>query len=134
MDSFLTPYGLSNPGQEKLQFTPFWGGPKPGCSDGLCTVTIESHNFFVLGPILVKFHIRNRLFESFRTMFRTWWGGEVKLHFTPVHTLRQLKRDEALIPPLERVVGFERGTVRKLHAGLGGGPNLKSVGLTVEEK
>ena len=24
--------------------------------------------------------------------------------------------------------------VRKLHAGLGGGPNLKSVGLTVEEK
>ena len=29
---------------------------------------------------------------------------------------------------------MERGTVRKLHAGLGGGPNLKSVGLTVEEK
>ena len=29
---------------------------------------------------------------------------------------------------------FERGTVRKLHAGFGGGPNLDSVRLTVEEK
>ena len=49
MESFLTPYGLSNYGQEKLQFTPFWGGPKPVYSDGLCAGTIESHNFFVLG-------------------------------------------------------------------------------------
>ena len=44
-------------GKEKLQFTPFWGGPKPGCSDGLCARFIESHNFFVLRPIVVKFHI-----------------------------------------------------------------------------
>ena len=29
MDSFLTPYDLSNSGQENLQFTPFWGVPKP---------------------------------------------------------------------------------------------------------
>ena len=106
MDSFLTPYCLSNSGQEKLQFTPFWGGPKPGCSDGLCTGTIESHNFSVLGPILVKFHIRTRLIESFRTMFRMWWYAEEKLNFTPVHTLRQLKRDKALFPPLGRVVDF----------------------------
>ena len=77
-------------GEEKLHFTPFWGGPKPGCSDGLCTGTIESHNFFVLGPILVKFYIRNRLIERFPTIFRTWGCGEEKLHFTPVHTLRQL--------------------------------------------
>ena len=49
MESFLTPYGLSNSGQEKLQFTPFRGGPKPVCSDGLRAGTIESHNFFVLG-------------------------------------------------------------------------------------
>ena len=50
MDSFLTPYayGLSNSGQEKWQFTPFWGGPTPVCSDGLRTGTIESHNFFCL--------------------------------------------------------------------------------------
>ena len=106
MDSFLTLYGLSNSGQEKLQFTPFWGGPKPGCSDGLCTGTIESHNFFFLGPILVKFHIRTRLVESFPSTFRFWWCAEEKLHFTPFHTLRQLKRDKALIPPLRRVVGF----------------------------
>ena len=52
MKSFLTPYGLPNSGLEMLQFTPIWGGPKPGCSDGLSTGTIESHNFFVLGPIL----------------------------------------------------------------------------------
>ena len=106
MDSFQTPYGLSNSGQEKLQFTHFWGGPKPGWSDGLCTGTIESHNFVVLGPILVKFHIRTRLIESFPTNFRTWWCAEEKLHFIPFHTLRQLKRDEALFPPLGRVVEF----------------------------
>ena len=56
------------------------------------------------------------------------------MHFTPDHTLRQLKREEALIPPFRGVVEFERGTVRKLHADLRGGPNLKSVGLRVEEK
>ena len=95
MDRFVTPYGLSNSGEEKSQFTPFWGGPKRSCSDGLCTGTIERHNFFVLGPILAKFHIRTRLIESFPTIFRTWWCAEEKLHFTPFHTLRQLKRDKA---------------------------------------
>ena len=106
MESFLTPYGLSKSGQEKLQFTPFLGDPKPVCTDGLRAGFIESHNFFVLGPILVKFHIRPRLIDSFPTIFRTWWCGEEKLHFTAVHTLRQLKRDEALITPLRRVVEF----------------------------
>ena len=95
MDSFVTPYGLSNSGEEKLQFTPFWGGPKPGCSDGLRAGNIESNNIFFLGTILVKFHIRPRLIESFPMIFRTWWYAEEKLHFTPFHTLRQLKRDEA---------------------------------------
>ena len=95
MDSLLTPYGLWNSGQEKLQFTPFWVGPKPVCSDGLRAGTIESHNFFVFGPIMVKFPIRNRLFESFPTIFWTWWCAEEELHFIPFHTLRQLKRDEA---------------------------------------
>ena len=55
MYSFQTPYGLSNSGELKLQFTPFWGGPKLGCSDGLRAGIIESHNFFVLSLILVKF-------------------------------------------------------------------------------
>ena len=95
MDSSLTPNGVSISGKEKLQFTPFWGVPKPGCSNSLRAGFIGSHNFFVLGPILVKFHIRTRLIESFPTIFRTWWCGEEKLHFTPFHTLRQLKRDEA---------------------------------------
>ena len=90
----------------KIAVHTYLGGLKPVCSDGLHAGTIESHNFFVLGPILVKFHIRTRLIESFRTIFWTWWCGEEKLHFTPVHTLRQLKRDEALIPPPRRVVEF----------------------------
>ena len=67
---------------------------------------LSSHNFFVLCPILVKFHIRTRLIESFPTIFRTWWCGEEKLHFTPVPTLRQLKRDEAVFPQLGSVVEF----------------------------
>ena len=60
---------------------------------------IESHNFFVLRRILVKFHIRTRLIENFPLTYRSWSCAEEKLHFTPVHTLRQLKRDEALFPP-----------------------------------
>ena len=40
------PYSLPNSDEEKLQFTPFWGGPKPGCSDSVCAGIIESHNFF----------------------------------------------------------------------------------------
>ena len=100
------PYGLSNPGEEKLQFTPFWGGSQPGCSDGLSAGIIKSHKFIVLGSILVKFHIRTRLIESFQTMCGTWCCADEKLHFTPFHTLHQLKRDEALFPPLGRVVEF----------------------------
>ena len=90
----------------KVAVHTFFGGPKPICSNGLSAGTIESQNFFVLGPILVKFHIRTRQIEGFPTIFRTWWCAKEKLHFTPVHTLRQLKRDEALIPPLGRVVEF----------------------------
>ena len=41
-------YGLSNSGEEKLQFTPLGGGPKPGCSDTVRTGIIESRNFFCL--------------------------------------------------------------------------------------
>ena len=120
MESFLTQYDLWNSGQEKLQFTPFYGGPKPGSSNGFCTGTIESHNFFVLGPILVKFHIRTRLIDGFPTIFRTWWCGKEKLHFTPFHTLRQLKRDEARFHHLGGSQSFERGTGRYLYAGFGG--------------
>ena len=32
----------------------FWGCPKPGCSDGLCTGTIESHNFFVRTRVIPR--------------------------------------------------------------------------------
>ena len=42
----------------KIAVHTYLGGLKPVCSDGLRAGTIESHNFFVLGPILVKFHIR----------------------------------------------------------------------------
>ena len=126
MDSFLTPYDLSNSGEEKLQFTPFCGGPKPGCSDGLCTGTIESRNFFVLGPILVKFHIRTRLIESFRTTFRTWYCAEEKLHIPPFHTLGQLKRDEALLPPLRISPADERWIPR--NSAVLGKSGLRSLG------
>ena len=61
---------------------------------------MESRNFFVLHPIRVKFHIRTWLIESFPTTYWLWWCAEEKWHFTPVHTLRQLKRDEGLFPPL----------------------------------
>ena len=110
-------YCLSNSGEEKLQFTPFWGGPKQDCPDSLRAGIMESHNFFVLSRILVKFQIRTRLIESFPTTFRTWWCAEEKLHFTPFHTLRQLKRDDARFHHLGGSQSFERGTGRYLYAG-----------------
>ena len=70
---------------------------------------MESRNFFVLRPIWVKFHIRTRLIESFPTTYWLWWCAEEKLHFTPVHTLRQLKRDEALFPPLPKSLADRNG-------------------------
>ena len=134
MESILTPYSFSNSGREKLQFTPFGGVPKPGCSDSVRAGIIESHNFFVLGPTLVKFHIRTRLSKSFPTIYRFWKCAKEKLHFTPVHTLRQLKRDEAMFPIHPRVEEFRARYGWKTARRFGGGPNLDSVRLTVEEK
>ena len=94
MDSFLTPYDLLNSGEEKLQFTPFWGGHKLGFSDSVRARIIESQNFFVLRPIPVKFHIPTRLIKSFPMTYGLGRCAKVKLHFTPDHTLRQLKRDK----------------------------------------
>ena len=75
---------------------------------------------------MVKFHVRTRLIESFPTIFRTWCAEE-KLHFTPFHTLRQLKRDEARFHHLGGPQSFERGTARYLFAGFGGRQNLETV-------
>ena len=66
----------------------------------LCAGFMESRNFFVLRPIQVKLHIRTHLIKSFPTTYWLWWCAEEKWHFTPVHTLRQLKRDKVLFPPL----------------------------------
>ena len=120
----------------------FRGGPKPGCSDRLGVEIIESHNFFVLGPIPVKFHIRARLIESFPAILRTWWCAAEKLHFTPFHTLHQLKRDEARFHHLGESQSFAglavfRGRLRafgKCPNGVAfskGMPNLASVRLTL---
>ena len=106
MDSFLTPYGLSNSGEEKLQLTPFGGVSKLGCSDGLCAGIIESHNFFVLGPILVKFHIPTRLN---RELFNDIWPVEVGRRKVALHTSSHLTPIEvwqSAAPPLRRVAEF----------------------------
>ena len=117
-------FGLSNSSEEKLQFTPFWVGPKPSCPDSVRAgseienvnfCTLESNNFFVLGSILVKLHIRTRLIESFPQTFHSWWCAEEKLHFTPFHTLRPLKRDEALFPPVHNKVTMYARLTHFLH-------------------
>ena len=84
----------------------YCGDAKPGCPDSLPAGIIESSNIFVLHRILVKLHIRTRLIESFSTTYDPLSRAEEKLLFTPVHTLRHLKRDEGLFPPLERVIEF----------------------------
>ena len=66
-------------------------------------------------------------------MYRYRKCSQEKLHFTPVHTLRQLKRAKRCFHHFRGSQSFKQGTVRKLHAGLGAGPNLGRVRLTVEE-
>ena len=133
MDSFLTPYRLWNFGEENLQFTPFGGGPKRGCSDGLRTGTIKSHNFSCLRSYpgeISHSNSANRELSinvSVLVLFRR--------KVTPFHTLRQLKRDEALFPPLRRVVAF-RARYRQLPVQgffMGGRQNLETVRPTVRE-
>ena len=75
----------------------------------LCAGIFESHNFLVLRRILVKFHMRTRLIESFPTVYRLWSCAEEKLHFTQVHTLCQLKCDEELFPPLLISLAYRNG-------------------------
>ena len=108
MDSFLPPYGLWNSSEEKLQFTPFLGWSQAGLLRRPLYRNYRQPYIFVLGPMLVKFHIRTRLIKGFPTIFRTWWCTEEKLHFTPFHTLRQLKRDDARFHHLGWSQSFER--------------------------
>ena len=70
---------------------------------------MEIRNFFVLCPIRVKFYIRTRLIASFPTTYWSCCCAEEKLHFTPVHTLCQLKRDEELFPPLPISLAYQNG-------------------------
>ena len=63
----------------KVAVHTFWGGPKLVCSDGLHAGTIESHNFLVLGPILVKLHIVTRLIESFPMVHGSWSCIEIEM-------------------------------------------------------
>ena len=107
--------------EEKLIFTPFLTCPNlpepvrtcPQYSDharllhNVIFCTFKCSYSSVLRPILVKIHIRTRLIENFPMTYRWRWCAEEKLHFTPVHTLRQLKHDEGLFPPLWRVVEFQ---------------------------
>ena len=106
MDSFLTPSGLSNSGKEKLHFTPFWGLPKPGCSNILCAGFIESHNFFCLrsypGEISHSNSPNLGLSNDISVLV-------VRRRKVALHTISHLTPTEAwrsAFPPLRRVVEF----------------------------
>ena len=86
MESFLTPYGLSNSGQENLQFTPFWVGPKLVCSDGLRAATIESHNFFCLRSYhgeISHSNSPNRELSNGARVMELYWNRNVDLSRSP---------------------------------------------------
>ena len=85
----------------------FGVGPGEADKTALVQELSKAITFFVLGPTLMKFHIQTRLIESFPMTFRTWQCADEKFRFTPLHTLHQLKRDEALFPPLQRVVEIQ---------------------------
>ena len=69
----------------------FGVGPGEADKTALVQELSKAITFFVWGPILVKFHIRTRLSESFLMMYRFWKCSQEKLHFTPAHTLRQIE-------------------------------------------
>ena len=106
IESFLTTYGLSNCGEDKWEVHTFVWVVAGHC---LRAGIIESHNFFVLRRILVKFRIRTRLIGSFSSTYWSWSCAEEKLHFTPGHTVPQLKRDEGLFPPLPISLAYRNG-------------------------
>ena len=99
---------MTCPNEAKKSCGSYLLGVGPGQADKTALVQELSKavTFFVLDPILVKFHIQTRLNETFLMMYHFWKCSQEKLHFTPVHTLRQLKRNEALFPPLRKVVEF----------------------------
>ena len=106
MESFLTPYGLSNSGEEKLQFTPFWGDPKPGCSDGLRAGIIKSHNFFCLRSYPGEISHSNLPNQE---LSNDVWDLAVRRRKVALQTISHLTPIEAwrsAVPPLRRVVEF----------------------------
>ena len=74
----------------------FGVGPGEADETAIMQELTKAVTFFVLRPILVKFHIRTWLIESFATTYGLWCADE-KLHFTPVHTLRRLKLEEGAV-------------------------------------
>ena len=70
--------------------------------------------------------------------FRTWWCAEEKLHFTSVHTLRQLKRDEGLFRPLPINLADQNGLkslprqIFSAYVKFGGNPcrDVETLGFT----
>ena len=112
----------------------FGVGPGEADKTALVQELSKGITFFVLGPILVKFHIQTRLSKSFLMMYGFWKHSQEKLHFTPFTPYANWSLMKRCFHHFGGSQSFERGTVRKLHAGLRAGPNLDSVQLTVEEK
>ena len=56
--AFLRCMACRIPAKKSCSSHLFSSGPKLFCSDSVRAGIIESHNFFVLVPTLVKFHIR----------------------------------------------------------------------------
>ena len=106
MESFLTPYGLSNSGQEKLQFSPFWGGPKPGCSDGLCAGTIESQNFFYLRSYPAEISHSNLPNRELSNDLSDVVVHQRKVALHTSSHFTQIEASQSAVPPLGRVVEF----------------------------
>ena len=90
MESFLTQYGLSNSGEEKLQFTPFSGGPKPGCPDSVRALRQLKRGEALFPPVHNKVTMYAHCAMSFFCIFRmplffglTSYAGEIAYFNSP---------------------------------------------------
>ena len=100
MDSFLTPYGLSNSGQVAVHT--FLGWSQAGMLRRHLYRNYRKPELFCLRSYPAEISHPNSPNQELSNDFSDVVVRRRKV--APVHTLRQLKRDEALFPPLGRVV------------------------------
>ena len=100
----------------KVAVHTFLGSPKPGCSDGLRAGTIESHDFFISGPVMSHLTLHRSAGQGYACIVCDSRLRKIVLHtcsdlFKPVQTCSQISDHVRLWSnfnfPLSKVFTFQ---------------------------